>query len=269
MTDQALDLLFNENTEDKTKVQSYKDTFKEFELPSKYYMLEMYNKQKELQQFLADRRKTSFFPSKLEHVEQRDVQLAIYHLFCMQVEFAELREELNQLAVLSEKDANYQSKLLDARYELIDMFFFMFNVGIYTGLNMQKVVDTISRECVFHDASSHGKQICTDIGNLNYAVAKLMNYIDKLPWKAWKEYDYKEMYSRLAYEDQVVQEYASAIHAVTEWSKLVFAETDESLFNLYMNKWEENHRRQLDINAGYVLNKEAISSAIDEKLGNL
>ena len=80
---EALDILFTENNADQNKNQDYKDSFQEFDLPEKYYLLEMYNKQKELQQFLANKGKTEVFPSIVTDVTQPNVQLAIYHLFCI------------------------------------------------------------------------------------------------------------------------------------------------------------------------------------------
>ena len=88
---EALDTLFNENNADVNKNQDYKSNFQEFELPNKYYLIEMYNKQRELQQFLADKGKTKPFPFVRSNARQDDIQLAIYHLFCMQIEYQEIR----------------------------------------------------------------------------------------------------------------------------------------------------------------------------------
>lgn len=245
MTEKVLDMLFQENKADLAKPQGYKDNFKEYGLPYKYFLLEMFNKQKELQTFLAERGKTQLFPERVEFAVQPDCQLAIYHLFCMQVEYNELKVELNKIAEDPETDT------IDARYELIDMFFFMFNVGIYTGIDMQAVIDLVEGYTK-QDASCHGKQLVTDVKQIDAAIVDLMNYIDTLPWKAWKEYPYNTFFTPIV--KQTTQNlYSHAVHNMIEWAKLVFNESDKSLFDLYMNKWEENHRRQLDINAGYVL----------------
>lgn len=244
MTKEALDLLFKENKADQKKNQSYKDTFKEYELPDKYFLLEMYNKQKELQTFLAERGKTEVFPQLVSDVLQKNVQLAIYHLFCMQVEFLELKAELNKLSA----DSSDEPNTIDARYELIDMFFFMFNVGIYTGLDMLSVVNRVD-ERVRSGDQNHPRS-WADVSEINYAIENLMNYIDKLPWKAWKEYDYSSFdFSN----PELVDDYATAVYYMVEYAKKAFDETDKSLFDLYMNKWEENRRRQMDINSGYIL----------------
>ena len=246
--EKALDLLFKENTEDLKKNQSYKDNFKEYELPSKYFLLEMYNRQKQLQMFLADRGKTSKFPNQVKDLRQEDVQLAIYHLFCMQIEFNELKIELHKLFEDKEADT------IDARYELIDMFFFMFNVGIYTGLDILAVVDYIDTLCVAVDPPE--KQI-TNVTDIDNAIYELMNYLDKLPWKAWKEYDY---FTFDFYNPQIIMSYGNAIKYMLTFAKEVFKETEQSLFNLYMNKWEENKRRQMDLSSGYILNERDKSS---------
>lgn len=243
---ESLEVLFNENTTDVNKNQSYKDSFKEYDLPEKYFLLEMYSKQKELQQFLADRGKTQAFPTNVYNVRQQDVQLAIYHLFCMQIEFQEMCIELKKLTEVTEvTDVNP----IDTRYELIDMFFFMFNVGIYTGLDMVAVlneIDTFTKSELIPN-----EEYVYDIADINYAIHKLMNYIDSLPWKAWKEYDYRTCFNNL---DIATQYYAYALDAMVRWAKVVLKEDDRSLFNLYMNKWEENRRRQIDKNSGYLLN---------------
>ena len=247
MTKEALDMLFKENVADQKKNQSYKDNFKEYELPDKYFLLEMYNKQKELQTFLAERGKTEVFPQIVTDVIQPNVQLAIYHLFCMQIEFNELKVELNKLS----ESLDDKIDTIDARYELIDMFFFMFNVGIYTGLDMMAVVNRIDEFTKGVPSAPDQQRIAfTNVYSINFAIEQLMNYIDKLPWKAWKEYDL----STFDYTNpQIIEYYASAVNAIVEWAKEIFGETDKSLFDLYMNKWEENRRRQIDINSGYIL----------------
>ena len=246
----VLDTLFQENSADVNKNQDYKDNFKEFELPKKYFLIEMYNKQKELQQFLANRGKTKSFPEQVEKAKQSDLQTAIYHLFCMQIELQELKVELGKIVKhKSESKQPVPEELLtSARYELIDIFFFMFNVGIYSGININDVVDYIENNDEMGIIDPDGT------ANLEFAVQYLLNYIDKLPWKAWKEYDYNTFYNKLD-KQQLVKHYANAVKEAIHWAKCTFNENDKSLFNLYMNKWVENKRRQEDINSGYILNK--------------
>lgn len=242
---EALDILFTENNADQNKNQNYKDNFQEFDLPEKYYLLEMYNKQKELQQFLANKGKTEAFPGIVTDVTQSNVQLAIYHLFCMQIEFQELKVELQKLA-----EQNQESELntIDARYELIDMFFFMFNVGIYTGLDIMAVVNKIE-EYVKTFINVPIEQ-WSDVKYINNSIENLMNYIDKLPWKAWKDYDLTN-YNFTS--PNIIEYYSLALYNMVIYAKFAFKETNKSLFDLYMNKWIENKRRQEDINSGYVL----------------
>lgn len=262
-----IDQLFSENEADKTKDQSYKDTLKEYDLPEKYYLLEMYNKQKELQEFLATKGRTGSIPPALSAVRQTDVQLAIYHLYCMQVELKELQVELKKIEDFAQccpiSKASLVSetgdKLIDARFELIDLFFFMFNVGIYTAVDIYKVVDIVSERIqntpVFCD---NGQQmIRTSSEDLTNAIDSLINYIDKLPWKAWKEYDYEDNYKKLVISNNTtldnspIQLYASAISSVIYWAHNYLGEDATSLFNLYMHKWNENKRRQIDVHSGY------------------
>lgn len=262
-----IDQLFSENEADKTKDQSYKDTLKEYDLPEKYYLLEMYNKQKELQEFLATKGRTGSIPPALSAVRQTDVQLAIYHLYCMQVELKELQVELKKIedfaqccpiskSSLISEDGD---KLIDARFELIDLFFFMFNVGIYTAVDIYKVVDIVSERIkntpVFCD---NGQQmIRTSSEDLTNAIDLLIDYIDKLPWKAWKEYDYEDNYKKLVIannttlDNSPIKLYASAISSVIYWAHNYLDEDATSLFNLYMHKWNENKRRQIDVHSGY------------------
>lgn len=243
-----IDLLFKENTEDTNKNQDYKNNFKNYTLPNKYFLLEMYSKQKELQSFLANKGKTSKFPSNVYEVRQSDVQLAIYHLFCMQIEAEELKVELDKLEVLAGEDN------ISARYELIDMFFFMFNVGIYTGLDIEKVLNLIHND--IDDLKDYKSDYSADLPMLAEINTNLLNYIDKLPWKAWKDYDYNTFFNNQSNLDQCYSYYAKAIFGLVKWSIRAFNECHQSLFDLYMNKWEENKRRQEDLNSGYVLNKQ-------------
>ena len=261
-----IDQLFSENEADKTKDQSYKDTLKEYDLPEKYYLLEMYNKQKELQEFLATKGRTGSIPPALSAVRQTDVQLAIYHLYCMQVELKELQVELKKIedfaqccpiskASLISEDGD---KLIDARFELIDLFFFMFNVGIYTAVDIYKVVDIVSERIkntpVYADTE---QMIRTSSADLTNAIDSLISYIDKLPWKAWKEYNYEDNYKKLVIannttlDNSPIQLYASAVSSVVYWAHNHLGEDATSLFNLYMHKWNENKRRQIDIHSGY------------------
>ena len=262
-----IDQLFSENEADKTKDQSYKDTLKEYDLPEKYYLLEMYNKQKELQEFLATKGRTGSIPPALSAVRQTDVQLAIYHLYCMQVELKELQVELKkiedfaQCCPISKSSliSETEDKLIDARFELIDLFFFMFNVGIYTAVDIYKVVDIVSERIqntpVFCDKDQ--QMIRTSSEDLTNAVDLLIDYIDKLPWKAWKEYDYEDNYKKLVISNNTtldnspIKLYASAISSVIYWAHNYLDEDATSLFNLYMHKWNENKRRQIDVHSGY------------------
>ena len=77
-----------------------------------------------------------------------------------------------------------------------------------------------------------------------------MNYIDKLPWKAWKDYDLAN-YNFTS--PNIIEYYSLALYNMVIYAKFAFKETNKSLFDLYMNKWIENKRRQEDINSGYVL----------------
>jgi len=242
---EALNMLFTENNVDQNKNQDYKYSFQEFDLPEKYYLLEMYNKQKELQQFLADKGKTETFPNIVTDVIQPNVQLAIYHLFCMQIEFQELKVELQKL---TEQPQDNNLNTIDARYELIDMFFFMFNVGIYTGLDIMAVVNKIE-EYIKTFANTPIEQ-WLDVKYITSAIENLMNYIDKLPWKAWKDYDLAN-YNFTS--PNIIEYYSLALYDMVIYAKFAFKETNKSLFDLYMNKWIENKRRQEDINSGYVL----------------
>lgn len=264
--EKIIDQLFSENEQDVNKDQSYKETMKEYELPEKYYLLEMYNKQKELQDFLAKRGRTGSIPPALSAVRQTDVQLAIYHLYCMQVELKELQVELEkiedfaQCCPISKSSliSEIEDKLIDARFELIDLFFFMFNVGIYTAVDIYKVVDIVSERIkntpVFDDCQ---QMIRTSSEYLKYAIDSLINYIDKLPWKAWKEYDYEDNYKKLVISNNTtldnspIQLYASAVSNVVYWAHNYLGEDATSLFNLYMHKWNENKRRQIDVHSGY------------------
>lgn len=242
---------FEENKIDTNKIQSYKETFKEYALPNKYYLLEMYNKQKELQQFLVSKNKTQAFPSKVEDVVQSDVQIAIYHLFCMQIEFNELKVELKKLENADDLRRSPED-FIDARYELIDMFFFMFNVGVYTGLDISSVIEEVAKRThhsTYFAIDTFKAKDFSNVDEIDIAIENLMNYVDKLPWKAWKEYNYEAFdYAN----SKLIEYYATAVYYLVEYARMTFNETDKSLFNLYMNKWEENIRRQKDKDLGYI-----------------
>lgn len=258
---QALNTLFVENKEDQNKNQDYKNNFKEYDIPDKYYLIEMYNKQKELQKFLSDRGKTRPFPDKMSNATQTDIATSIYHLFCMQVETKELEVECDKIQKYKEENNTSvvpADLAISARYELIDIFFFLFNVGIYSGIDINKVLEEVEEQSVFALA------LPLDI---NSVATHLLNYIDKLPWKAWKEYDYSTFYNKSPYEiKSIIIDYAIALRLCIAWGQATFNETIKSLFDLYMNKWEENKRRQEDPDSGYVLKHENTLSDISEAL---
>jgi intergrase/recombinase len=122
----------------------------------------------------------------MSNATQKDIELAIYHLFCMQVEHQELKVELAKIIKFKAENAPDvevpEDLKISARYELIDIFFFMFNVGIYSGININDVVNYTENNTEIGIIDSYGT------ANLEFAVQYLLNYIDKLPWKAWKEY---------------------------------------------------------------------------------
>ena len=249
--EEVLDVLFNENLEDINKIQDYKDNFKTFDLDKNYYLLEMYNRQKQLQEFLGEKGKTNKFPDNFYRLEQKDVQLAIYHLFCMEIEYEELKVEIEKF----KNKKNLEKKdLLSVRFELIDMFFFMFNVGIYTGIDFNFILNRyssfLSVRPIIESDNIELKKI--DFSYIDETFSYLRNYIDKLPWKAWKEYDYSKKREELSTNKQL-DYYCRAIAKILDWSYIYLHEDLYSLFQLYMNKWEENHRRQSDIESGYIL----------------
>lgn len=262
----ALNMLFQENPIEKKKDESYKENIKNFSLPNKYYLLEMFKKQKELQEFLKEKGKTGHIPSNAANVRQPDINLSIYHHFCMQVEYEELKVELDQfLNKIDDNNNDKEKSLLEVKFELIDMLFFMFNVGIYTGINFDKVLDCLSNDEEFLIPSIDTIENKEDINNysledLNYCSIKLLNYIQSLPWKAWREYDYEICAKEMAVNNEIkapnspIKIYAGAIFMYLKWSSNALSAGVEELYNLYMNKWEENMRRQQDENSDYLLN---------------
>ena len=247
---QALNTLFVENKEDQNKNQDYKNNFKEYDIPDKYYLIEMYNKQKELQKFLSDRGKTRPFPDKMNNATQTDIATSIYHLFCMQVETKELEVECDKIQKYKEENNTSvvpADLAISARYELIDIFFFLFNVGIYSGIDINKVLEEVEEQSVF--------ALALPYYNVSYH------------WYYWKEYDYSTFYNKSPYEmKSIIIDYAIALRLCIAWGQSTFNETIKSLFDLYMNKWEENKRRQEDPDSGYVLKHENTLSDISEAL---
>lgn len=240
--------MFKENELEKIKDQSYQD--REVlvnELGDKNFIIEMYNKQYQLQKLMKDKGRTLVLPDitkDQEDVTKECIYQSVYHFFCMQTEEEELRAEFNKCAV--SVDA-----VKELEYELIDIVFFLFNTGIYAGIDINKVVNSNCRWWEYEVDEIYTIKELVDMLN-----SSVINFIDKLPWKSWRTYDMDKWLNEDRIKNNIWDLYAECINLYLKlsWRLLTSHHNnfENYLYGLYCNKWQENWDRQFDKNKGYV-----------------
>lgn len=198
------------------------------------YMLQMQNS---LQEFVASKRGTKAPKSEMTDFERS--QEAIYFWGCATTEWYEL---VDAIEIYRDKkvDNKNQNEINNAKHEMqfeyIDIWHFMMNVFLYTGID--------ETEIVFSDfCSAQLKNIEEYWAELTYWIGR---YINALPFKRWKTYkDYKISDEELA----LCFENALAVFFNIGH---VLGIDKEQFFNLYCSKNEENIKRQEETAKGYV-----------------
>lgn len=240
--------MFTENELEKIKDQSYQDReVKTDLLEGSNFISEMYNKQYKLQKLMKDKGRTLLLPDitkDQEDVNEDTVALSIYHFFCMQTEEEELKQELRRCRELVDCTK-------EVEYELIDIAFFLFNVGIYSGINIEKVLNS---DYPWYDYEQD--EIWTIEQLISMLNSSVINFIDKLPWKSWRTYNLTKWHEEDRFRSNIFMLYATCINDYLKLSWRILTSHHNNfenyLYGLYCNKWQENWDRQFDKNKGYV-----------------
>jgi len=189
----------------------------------------MYEMQKHLQLMYALKRGTINLPEKVSHEHTLE---ACYHWSTFTTEYFELMDRL----LFSNGEPLGEQGLIEVKYEVIDMWHFLMNIFIYTAIRdlpfdlMSFFVDFEPIDVInSSEISYHFSRIGRWVGE----------YFNLFPFKKWKTYDKtkievpraKELISFILFE-------------FFEIARHVNIGSAEEFFSLYLNKNEENFKRQ-------------------------
>ena len=185
------------------------------------YMLSMQNS---LQEFVGKVRGTKFPKSEMTDSQRADE--AIYFWGCAVTEWAELIDARDMFLFVYDSEKNR----LEMQYEFIDIWHFMMNVFLYTGIDSS--VATLKE---IYDEESEENTIEHFWSELNYWVGR---YINNLPYQHWK-----------TYKEYVIDDTDLALCFTNIMSLLVniakeLGIDNERFYDLYVSKNEENINRQ-------------------------
>lgn len=201
----------------------------------------MFNMQRNLQEYIAGK-KGGIIPGKGDFRDEID--LAIYYFGCTTTEFFEFGERLNDFGwdwVAIDPDEK-----LEIQYEYIDMWHFIMNQFLHTGLTELDI--TLALDEVYNgkvsSVSQYYKQ--SDLldttekfwSSFSYIWGK---YVNNLPYKKWKTYEDDAM-SRVDKTEQIKMA-ELMIYDFIKFGKTIDIDP-EHFYNLYVSKNEENISRQ-------------------------
>lgn len=203
-----------------------KNTYREDSLN---YMLYM---QGALQEFIGTKRGT--LHPKSEMTDQVRAEQAIYFWGCATTEWYELIDARDKYLFV---DASPAQKL-EMQFEFIDIWHFMMNVFLYTGIDASSTTLTKIYEGEYvPDTIEH------NWAELSYWVG---NYINNLPYKRWKTYkEYEIDTSELA--KSFTNIISLFVHIAVE-----LGITKELFYDLYVSKNAENIERQTNESKNYI-----------------
>lgn len=198
------------------------------------YMLQMQNS---LQEFVGKKRGNKFPKSEMTDFER--AKEAIYFWGAATTEWYELLDaQENYKKKLSE--SHCLAQITDAKremqYEYIDIWHFLMNVFLYTGIDETEIklgdfeVDYL-------------KSIEEYWAELSYWIGRYINALPYKHWKTYKDYHIDDTELALCFENAVAV--FVKLGAVLDVDKCLF-------FDLYCSKNEENIKRQEEVSKGYV-----------------
>jgi dimeric dUTPase (all-alpha-NTP-PPase superfamily) len=200
----------------------------------------MFNMQQNLQEFIASK-KGGLPPGKGDFREEID--LAIYYFGCTTTEFFEFGERLNDFEW--DWSAIGPDDKLEIQYEYIDMWHFIMNQFLYTGItgldidlileDVYKIKTSLSIDDQQNDLLLSTQKLWS---NFSFIWG---SYLNNLPYKKWKKYNDNAM-------DDVDKERQLTLAIVMirrfiQFGKIIDIDA-QHFYNLYVSKNEENISRQ-------------------------
>jgi hypothetical protein len=200
------------------------------------YMLGMQNS---LQEFVGQKRGNKFPKSEMTDFER--AKEAIYFWGAATTEWFELvdaQEKYFSALYTHGPDHNItEAAKLEMQYEFIDIWHFMMNVFLYTGIDATEIkLGDYETEYAFNTIGEGWSE-------LSFWTGK---YINNLPYKHWKTYkDYQINDAELAVC------FECAVGVFVKMGSMLGIDK-ELFFDLYCSKNEENIKRQEEAEKGYV-----------------
>jgi dimeric dUTPase (all-alpha-NTP-PPase superfamily) len=201
----------------------------------------MFSMQRQLQEFIASK-KGGIAPGKGDFRDEID--LAIYYFGCTTTEFFEFGERLNDFDW--DLETIDPDEMLEIQYEYIDMWHFIMNQFLYSGITELDLEVTLKSIVDGKQSNVSATYKQSDLlgsterfwGSFSYTWGK---YLNNLPYKKWKKYDDDAM-SKVDKTEQLTLANLM-IYNFVKFGTLIGIDA-EHFYNLYVSKNEENIARQ-------------------------
>lgn len=198
------------------------------------YMLQMQNS---LQEFVGKKRGNKFPKSEMTDFER--AKEAIYFWGAATTEWYELidaQEKYKDKLSNSSCLAQIADAKREMQYEYIDIWHFLMNVFLYTGIDDTEIKLGDFETDYLKSADEYWSE-------LSYWVGRYINALPYKHWKTYKDYQIDDAELALCFENAVAV--FVKLGAVLGVDKNLF-------FDLYCSKNEENIKRQEEASKGYV-----------------
>lgn len=199
------------------------------------YMLNMQN---QLQEFVGKKRGNKYPNSEMTDFERS--KEAIYFWGAATTEWFELVDArdkyLSMLVTHGEDHVQTVNAKLEMQYEYIDIWHFLMNVFLYTGINDTEILMT-------NINTSEHQSIDAGWSNLSYWVGRYINNLPFKHWKTYKDYQINSAELALCFENVLVIFIQLGMHLDID---------NELFFDLYCSKNAENIKRQEDASKNYI-----------------
>lgn len=201
------------------------------------YMFQMQNS---LQEFVGKKRGNPYPNSELTDFAR--AKEAIYFWGAATTEWFELIDAqdkyLNELGLFGKDHLRTQTAKLELQYEYIDIWHFLMNIFLYTGIQDVSLIDFKK-----FGKTANYKSIDMCWSEMSYWVGRYVNSLPYKHWKTYKDYEIPKSHLEICFEH--------ILEIFVTLGNLLDID-HEMFFDLYCSKNEENVERQNDESKGYV-----------------
>ena len=198
------------------------------------YMLQMQNS---LQEFVGKKRGNKYPKSGMTDFERS--KEAIYFWGAATTEWYELldaKESYEKKLSESSCLAQIADAKREMQYEYIDIWHFLMNVFLYTGIDATDIK-------LGDFETDYAPSIEESWSELSYWIGRYINNLPYKHWKTYKDYQINDEELALCFENAI---------AVFVKLGVALGVNNELFFDLYCSKNEENIKRQEEASKGYV-----------------